>query len=704
MIVSQLEESSGSGPRLNLGEWQPLNETLSEVNSPKSASPIESNITEHPPSRSGIIMRSRPESSDRDNILRSLVQRINNERQLMLQPNQQSAQEVEPQSSKSVRTDQLYIKRLEQRVLEQRQALEEQRSEVKRLDASIIVPVCIKRPLENVNTPSEDSSLTHESITIEESPPEKSSMSSLTPSSDVCKKLPFKKDKNSPNKKNVSDVEASVCSPMKDKMMYSMDVSLSSIIMDQTENDSSGSKSLSLHGVQVVVKVCGKEESPGGSSLSGYADKHVETVDISSERVDNSSGVLKSPSILRKRRQKKKSKDKSTVRSLNVQQKSLQPDKAAPKVTGNLPQEQVGHKKKGSSTESKKPCEKHGNLGQDRNVKTEREVPKMKKKSKGAETEFPEQPASTSTSYLSPPDRVLSSLTEDIKTLIDLARANANVSIESQETKPPVGNQALISYINRLLAMSRESIDQLNVSCSEISTPTSSLFQSSQSVNEATSNLIYSSSAAHEVSRLSNELNNDPVVCSDSQLKNNESVDNMDRVNSTSLAEDNQQLPFSDQESLVEMTKRCNQNISILTKMIEEVRAQGLSNTPIPHFFDQSRISNNQSKSPLPLDSTAYMSPPPQVLEWANIAQSLEGGNEGEKRMSLDPYGAAVMQLVAEIREQTALTGNHQKSDASGLLVPPNESSTQGEASNEMINIETGRPKPPVAFWRNIER
>lgn len=329
----------------------------------------------------------------------------------------------------------------------------------------------------------------------------------------------------------------------------------------------------------------------------------------------------------------------------------------------------------------------------------------MKNKSKGAETEFPEQPASTSTSYLSPPDRVLSSLTEDIRTLIGLAQANANsVSIEKQETELPASNQALISYINRLLAMSRESIDRLNVSCSEISTPTSSIFQSSQSVNEATSNPIYSSYAAHEVSRLSNDSNNDLVVCLDSQLNDHDSADNIDAVNNTLLAVDNQQLHFSDQESLVEMTKRCNQNISTLTKMIEEVRAQGLSNSAAPHIFDQSIISNNQSKSPLPLDSTAYMSPPPQVLDWASIAQPVEGANEREKSMSLDPYGAAVMQLVAEIREQAASTGNHQKSDVSNALIPPNESSTQGEASNKMINIETGRPKPPVAFWRNIER
>ncbi|KAK3932804.1 Centrosomal protein of 295 kDa [Frankliniella fusca] len=704
LIVSQLGDTPSSVPRLNVGRCQRPNLTAEHVQPSKENSLSTSSIVIAPPIEApNSTITSREENLERDLALRNLVRQINYERQSLISSRQPIDSSQTNPNEIFVDSNDLDAKMLEKRVLLQRQQLREQRSEVKHLNESIVVPECMKQPEVDRVLPSNSSSLTHESIIIEASQSEEfQNISSSSPLHPV-EKLPHKIKKHR-KRKDKSSEEALLNSPMKDNMKYSLDVSLSSVIMDQTESSSSGSKSLSLHGVQVLVKLCGAEQE--SSESTSQENKTVNVKEVLSD--DYVVDTLES-------------RVKHTISEKNV--KGL---KQSIKKRGSKKKKEVSYKKvpEPPKTVSSKVSQKHKNHHQDvkatalstesidkdgkkvtsegvNAAKQEKKAAKPSHRDVEAGRDRPDQPESTSTSYLSPPDRVISSLTEDIKALIALAQSNIQTQSKNSHNlsrSTQIQNQPLGQYINRLLAMSRESIDRLNVSCSDVSTPSSAIFQSSRPENEVNLNLTDigftapPKKGASKLKILEQDQVNDTTECSDIFGSDNTAIPSQLEVGPSPTYSE-----LNDNITLTDLTQQCHEKISALTRMIEEVRRETVVSSS-SHSYSVSDKSSipNQSKSPMHFDSTTYMSPPPQVLEWADIA--FPSGYEDTSGMSLDPYGTAVMQLLADVRSQM-IQKTTDPSIATELL-----QSNHSQERSEFLEANQNRPKPPVAFWKNIER
>lgn len=686
LIVSQLGDTPGSAPRLNVGRWQIPNLQTEQVAPPKDDySPTGSIVMAPPPAPHFTTITSRQENTERDSALRSLVRRINDERQSLIL-SQPIGSYQRNQNNTSIDKTDSDVKMLEERVFLQRQQLREQRSEVKHLNESIIVPDCMKQPRRETHvSPSTCSTVTHESITIDSS--HSGDFQDIRNSSPLVppEVLP-QRVKKKQNKRAKSVVKSPVSSPAKDNMKYSLDVSLSSVVMDQTENSSSGSKSLSLHGVQVLVKLCGAGQDSSEGSSSSYGareDETVKVVELPSNESDKNvqddlekeenHPILKNLKEVKHGIKKKKGKKTKEVSNTKV----------------SKPLSNVTSKKTSKSTKIGEKQEAEKVNGSKRDDKTA----KLAHEQLRAEKEKQDQPESTSTSYLSPPDRVISSLTEDIKALIALAQSN----IQPQFKNAHSSNKSQIQqYINRLLAMSRESIDRLNVSCSEVSTPASAIFHESGPENESDLNLtdigfaVLADKKPLKCRDLSQGQEATITDCPDSFSSDNHIIHIAPEVDQSF-----QHSESNDNATLTDMTKQCHERISALTKMIEEVRRETVvsSNSHSHSESDRSFIPN-QSKSPMHFDSTTYMSPPPQVLEWADIAFPSRFGEISG--MSVDPYGTAVRQLLADVQSQMI-----QKATDPSVMT----ASLQDNQPKELIELPSeNRPKPPVAFWKNIER
>ncbi|XP_034239183.1 microtubule-associated protein futsch-like [Thrips palmi] len=720
LIVSHFGDTPGSAPRLNVGLWRAQDTSTEQEDYHKvDSSPSDSIIIAPPSNVLQSFSNAHQENNERETALRSLVQRINDERHSLLSSRQQPLVVKETQDINKERD----IRNLEEKVLQQRKQLKVQRSEVKRLGDSIVAPECMNTLLEkDEQNSSPGTSCTHESIIIEHSDPSSNSSShSLVPESHLK------------GKGKMSGEDGSF---VKDALFYSMDVSMSSVIMDQTESSSSGSKSLSLHGVQVLVKVCGTEEGVSVSGpMSNFGDEkgRVEVIELSSrsgspaqENVDGprhikiSSGSMKqvaestSQKIVEEQPVLKKTKRRE------IKSVSEKPDMAC-QINSSSQQIPVKEKKPKPEILSKQ-VSKDGSKKKTRKKSTRSEAEMDKKSTKdkmkirtkiaeGSETNVAERTqeklledsdvqehlTSTSTSYLSPPDKVLSSLTEDIKTLMALAQRNILPQSGTSSNQVQHGGP-LVTYINRLLAMSRESIDRLNVSCSEVSTPSSAIFKSS--VTDVSPSENTSLAARTEGQFLpSKSMRRD----ADDRAKFQETIHDESKSKLCFSEPDEWLLhsALSDQGALTDMTRQCHEKISALTKMIEEVRRQAVVNSSTEG--DSLLSGDNQSRSTLHLDSTAYMSPPPHVLEWADVAAPALIGNDKDSRMSLDPYSNAVVQLLADVRSHMSskVTELSEPLTAPLFRTPPHDGSSD---IGGHVELNYTRPKPPVAFWRNIER
>lgn len=717
LIVSRVEETPSSAPRLNLGTWQPQETTPFNIHKDISSS-TDSIIVAPPLPAATSTISFRGENMDRNTALRSLVQRINQQRHSLLMSSQSSVNVQDQERDKE-----LDVRQLEEKVKLQRDQLKIQRSEVKRLDASIVVPDCVDWPSDSAaEYASIDSTQTHESIVIESSPSDKSQDCPTSPSRLLHQRTSNWKVKKSIGKKSEGKGKSFSSSPTKDNVVYSMDVSLSSVVMDQTESSSSGSKSLSVHGVKVLVKVCGAEGDTVESRSSSYLSENGNggrVTELPSGKDDVSCGSKTKPCANerhKKRSAKKKDKlsgkaketdkissDRTTKPLSNKSAKTSEKDRVS-----QQPQD-IHAKTKSTKAEksSRKSVERIDKRKPETVLNGEKKDDTVKQKEKASEDDKHDPPASTSTSYMSPPDRILSSLTEDIKTLISLA---AQRGVEPQSKKQDEHSDIpedlpLVGYINRLLAMSRESIDRLNVSCSEVSTPSSTIFRAPTSkVDQNVTEIGLAMSVQEETATMSGDGSQDQVDQPDHSFRS--IGDEVPCANLSKVGTRQWQLPTvsNDHESLTDMTKQCHEKISALTKMIEEVRRQSAVNSSTSNNSDQSFLSHNQSRTPVPLDSTAYMSPPPQVLEWADFAlPSLNSVEERDHRMSLDPYGTAVMQLLADVRSQMASQVT-EPAELPTISVPATSPQENLERLRAHTEQSQSRSKPPVAFWRNIER
>lgn len=711
LVVSRFEDTPGSVPRLNVGLWQPQDTpTNQEVSRKSDSSPSDSIIVAPPPPALQSISNARPENNERETALRSLVHRINDERHSLL------ASRGQPLSATQVIDKDNEIRNLEEQVMQQRNQLKIQRSEVKRLGDSILAPDYIKTPAkkEDANS-SPGTSCTHESIIIDHSP--------SSTSHSLLSENHEKKDV-----KMSGDDGAFV----KDALFYSMDVSMSSVVMDKTESSSSGSKSLSLHGVQVLVKVCGTEEDFSGNRSMSYFDqenRRAKVTELSSCRNESQAhedeGRLKHHDTSSHRVQQvdKSTRHKRSKKLKGKESKALV-EKAEKVAQKNHISQKLPDKEKKSTSEmlskkvpkddgKKKMRKQSAKNGAGLNEETPDKSKDMGlKRTKGSEIkatermlgqsqeEVQEHLTSTSTSYLSPPDKVLSSLTEDIKTLMALAKRN--ILPQGGTTSNNVtSNEPLVSYINRLLTMSRESIDRLNVSCSEVSTPSSALFKSSgiENVTDLSVADIRSLIAPTEKQVVPSKNLVQPDANDAPSFQESTHDESRTSMRHTESEEWLLHSAVTDQGALSDMTRQCHEKISALTKMIEEVRRQAVVSSSTDG--DSILSADNPSRSTLHLDSTTYMSPPPQVLEWADIGAPAQMGNETDSRMSLDPYSNAVAQLLADVRSHMSSKATEDPLAAPFFRTPIHENSN--DVSGIMESNHT-RPKPPVAFWRNIER
>lgn len=719
LIVSRFGDTPGSVPRLNVGLWKPQ-ETLTELEDYRKVdfSPTDSIIIAPPPPALSSIGDAHHEINERETALRSLVQRINDERQSLLSSRRQ------PVFFTATEDKDDDIRNLEEKVLQQRKQLKIQQSEVKRLGDSIAAPECMNTPLENDEAKSSPhTSGTHESIIVENSDVSLNSSShSLLPEKHVKKKG------------KISEEDGSF---LKDSLFYSMDVSMSSVIMDRTESSSSGSKSLSLHGVQVLVKVCGAEEDSRAMSyfdgkngrakiteLTSGSESQADGAEDVSIRPETSISVKTSvkqvdknvrPKKVKRQPVSKKPKEKESqvlsekaekasqrnhrFQPLSDQEMKSKPEILPMKVTKDGNKKKTRKKSTRCGSEMIKNTSEEVKVGKKTAERSEINVAEMTPQHSQEDSEVREHLTSTSTSYLSPPDKVLSSLTEDIKTLMALAQRKIlpqSGTSKNHESSQISHDGPLVSYINRLLAMSRESIDRLNISCSEVSTPSSALFKSSSVDNAADFSVI---TAPTEKNGLQSRILNQDDA--DDTANFHESVNDESKRNMGNTEPDEWLLhsALTDQGALTDMTRQCHEKILALTKMIEEVRRQAVVTSSTEG--DSNLSADNQSKSTLHLDSTAYMSPPPHVLEWTDFSAPALLGND--TKMSLDPYSNAVVQLLEDVRSHMSSKGTELPDPliASPFRAPALDSSN--DVSGRLESNQT-RPKPPVAFWRNIER
>ena len=223
-------------------------------------------------------------------------------------------------------------------------------------------------------------------------------------------------------------------------------------------------------------------------------------------------------------------------------------------------------KKKVPPAGRKSPADKHPSLEEENSKETEQIhlgsgdfVPKRKSPEKTSQVSEDKRrskkvsPSSSSTSYMSLPNKLLSAITDDLRSLLSLTRRRQTAGT----------NPLLAHYISRLLEMSRQSVERLNVVTSEIPTPPSAVFRN---------------------------VSSGPGLNESEQLVSSAT----DATNASSS---------SDSSELVTVMRQCHARISGLSQMIEKVRQENVISSPM------------QRKSPsFHFDSTAYLSPPSSIM------------------------------------------------------------------------------------------
>ncbi|PSN48131.1 hypothetical protein C0J52_05794 [Blattella germanica] len=253
-----------------------------------------------------------------------------------------------------------------------------------------------------------------------------------------------------------------------------------------------------------------------------------------------------------------------------------------------------------------------------------------------------------STSYMSPPEELISSNIKYLSSILSAIR-------DSQKSKDHQGKEfdpKLVHYISRLLSMSRESIENLGVSSSDISTPDveSSSLASNSRMNERRTNRSVQTTFLPDESSIGSVNNLDSLVHAVRQKTNIMSQKrtctapcskSTRRIPGTSTPEENeadQQTvqngsnnegfsyevetpPFSSRiadmsldeykaqkfpELFTDYSERCTRRISSLSKKIEEIRDE--QRRLMNNLSGNSSSSTSSGKEGH--DSTKYLSPP----------------------------------------------------------------------------------------------
>lgn len=257
---------------------------------------------------------------------------------------------------------------------------------------------------------------------------------------------------------------------------------------------------------------------------------------------------------------------------------------------------------------------------------------------------------SASTSYMSPPEKISSSHIVEMQAVIN--KINSKFGGENLNSSFPLSekNTILHHYIQKLLTMNRNNIDALNVSVSDVSTPSSDITTSPRNINEAVEQTIVDSfgelqehtiarkqviqeepinlsSAEYQCSKILNNCDCMSTPYSDNyevitlvNKKINEALDNIENriLQETKTLPDEilQEDELPDAE-YTKLTNKCSQRISDLCEKINSVRKEKQI------ILDSSSGSSSGKTVNQHFESTVYISPPASAHVSVNISEML---------------------------------------------------------------------------------